>query len=205
MQNLHKFKKKEQMSWNPVRIEVIYEYKQCLNPSYRTFKRYSVNMRHSYTTADFIPLIAVVLCVTAATLLTGAYTGAEGIRWIALFMGFFFLVFGLFKAWNLRGFAEAYRMYDLIAMRSRFYAHLYPFIELMLGILYIGGWYLFATNITTLIVMTVSAAGVFIQLRKREEIPCACLGTVFVIPMTWITLGEDLLMAGMAAVMLVLL
>ena len=162
-------------------------------------------MKASYTATDFLPLLAVFACVFAATFLFGLYTGAEGIRWMALFMGFFFLVFGLFKVWNLRGFAEAYRVYDLLAKRSTFYAYLYPFIELALAVLYLGGFFLFFTNIVTLIVMLVSALGVFLQLRKGEEIPCACLGTVFVIPMTWVTLGEDVLMAGMAGVMLVVL
>ena len=167
-------------------------------------KVYSASMKQSYTFRDFLPLIAVFACVIGVTVLFGVYTGAEGSRWMELFMGFFFLIFGLFKAANLRGFAEAYRTYDLIAMRSTVYAYLYPFIELALAVLYLGGFSPLFTNSVTLVVMTVSALGVFIQLRKRETIPCACLGTVFVIPMTWVTLGEDVLMAGMAAALLFL-
>jgi len=51
-------------------------------------------------------------------------------------------------------------------------------------------------------VMLIGALGVYQKLRAGEEVPCACLGTVFTIPMTWVTLGEDLLMASMALVLL---
>jgi hypothetical protein len=51
--------------------------------------------------------------------------------------------------------------------------------------------------------MLVSAAGVARELWKGREIMCACLGVVFKIPMTYVTLLEDLLMAAMAGFMLV--
>ncbi|MDP3725587.1 MAG: hypothetical protein Q8R36_00140 [bacterium] len=49
------------------------------------------------------------------------------------------------------------------------------------------------------------ALGVFLKLRDGEVVPCACLGVVFKIPMTWVTFIEDLLMAVMAAFMLFVL
>jgi hypothetical protein len=51
--------------------------------------------------------------------------------------------------------------------------------------------------------MLISALGVANELRKKQTIMCACLGTVFKIPMTYVTLFEDLLMASMALYMLV--
>ncbi len=55
-----------------------------------------------------------------------------------------------------------------------------------------------AVSAAVFVVMLVGAYGVYLKLKEHEEIPCACLGTVFKVPMTWVTLGEDLLMAGMA-------
>jgi hypothetical protein len=52
--------------------------------------------------------------------------------------------------------------------------------------------------------MLISAAGVARELLKKNRIPCACLGMVFVLPMTTVTLLEDLLMAVMATAMLLL-
>ena len=117
-------------------------------------------------------------------------------------MGFFFLVFGFFKVINLKSFVQAYAMYDLIAQKNTSYGFIYPFIELILGVCYLMRWFLLATNSATVIIMLISAVGVFNELRKGKTIVCACLGTVFKIPMTYVTLAEDLLMAIMAFLML---
>jgi hypothetical protein len=118
------------------------------------------------------------------------------------FMGAFFVVFGGFKAINLTGFAQAYREYDIIAKRSMLYAYLYPFIELTLGIMYITRSQLIMANWITVILMTVSSFGVIVVLAHKKEITCACLGTVFKIRMTYVTLAEDLIMGLMALFML---
>lgn len=117
-------------------------------------------------------------------------------------MGFFFIIFGGLKAFNLREFASAYAMYDVLAMRYSWYGYAYPFVELVLGALYIFALYPLATNTVTLVVMLVSAWGVYRKLASGEKIMCGCLGAVFKVPMTWVTLGEDLLMAVMAGYML---
>lgn len=131
--------------------------------------------------------------------------GGGFMRWMEIFMGLFFVVFGLFKALNLKGFKDAYRMYDVIAMRYPSYGYVYPFLELGLGALYLLALYPLATNLATLVLMSVSAWGVYLKLRKKEKIMCACLGAVFKVPMTWVTLTEDLLMVGMALVMLIIM
>lgn len=117
-------------------------------------------------------------------------------------MGSFFIIFGTFKIVNLQKFAMAYGEYDLIAKRSRAYALIYPFIELFLGVAYFAQYHLNIINIITFILMSVSAAGVANELSKGKMIICACLGALFKIPMTYVTLLEDLLMALMALVML---
>jgi hypothetical protein len=58
------------------------------------------------------------------------------------------------------------------------------------------------TNLVTLVVMLMSIVGVTQALLQRRRIQCACLGTVFNLPMTKVTFLEDALMAGMALVML---
>ena len=58
------------------------------------------------------------------------------------------------------------------------------------------------TNTVTLIVMSISAIGVLKSLLAKRKIRCACLGTVFNLPMSTVTLVEVSLMAAMAALML---
>jgi hypothetical protein len=62
-----------------------------------------------------------------------------------------------------------------------------------------------ATNLATLILMLVGAVGVLKALLNKRAIRCACLGTALNLPMTTITLVEDLGMAAMAAIMLAIL
>lgn len=153
--------------------------------------------------ATYKPLLLIVAFLVGVTALVHTQTpGRHWHEWMADFMAGFFLVFSFFKLLNLDGFAQAYRGYDLIAARSTAYAYAYPFIELALGIAYLIRWQPQLTHWTTLVVMLLSAAGVLNALRKRQLIECACLGTVFKLPMSKVTLIEDLSMAAMAAVML---
>lgn len=160
-------------------------------------------VKQGYQFKDFIPLIIIFLIIiiftTARSYIAQHYNPHEIMM---NFMGSFFIVFGFFKIIKLTSFAEAYSMYDLIAKRSRIYALAYPFIEVTLGILYLMHVESPIINIITLIIMLISSAGVLTELLKGREIICACLGTVFKIPMTYVTLIEDLLMALMALFML---
>ncbi len=160
-------------------------------------------MDKQYTVQDFLPIILIFATITVLTIGKQVFTQAWDLHaWMYDFMGVFFIVFGLFKISNLNMFADAYTKYDLIAQQSKAYAFAYPFIEVTLGVFYLFRWYPLFTNWVTLIVMLISAAGVAHTLYKGEHITCACLGLVFKIPMTYVTLFEDLLMAAMAAFML---
>jgi prepilin signal peptidase PulO-like enzyme (type II secretory pathway) len=113
------------------------------------------------------------------------------------------LVFSFFKLLDLSGFASSYAMYDLLAKRIYNYGFVYPFIELSLGVAYLINFNLVFTNTITLIVMSFSSIGVILAVIKKQKIKCACLGTGFNLPMTTVTIIEDLLMVAMAAWMLI--
>jgi prepilin signal peptidase PulO-like enzyme (type II secretory pathway) len=67
------------------------------------------------------------------------------------------------------------------------YGFVYPFIELALGIAYLLQWQPFYTNIATIVVMGFSSIGVIQSLLKKRKTQCACLGTIFNLPMSTIT------------------
>lgn len=121
------------------------------------------------------------------------------------FMAGFFLVFSFFKLLDVSAFAMSYSSYDIVARRWMAYGYVYPFIELGLGLAYLANVQPWFTNFATVVVMGVSTIGVVQSLLARRKIRCACLGAVFNLPMSSITLIEDLLMVGMAIVMLVLM
>lgn len=146
------------------------------------------------------PLILIVSYIAGTVLLAAWARGAWD--WHALmldFMAGFFLVFSFFKLLDLRGFADAYQSYDILARRSRAYALAYPFLELALGIGYLLRWQLPLVNAATLALMLIGSVGVLRAVLDKRRIRCACLGTALNLPMTTVTLVEDLGMAAMAA------
>lgn len=120
--------------------------------------------------------------------------------WMNKFMAGFFIAFSFFKILDLKGFADSYSSYDLLARKWYAYGFFYPFIELALGVSFLTEWSLFYTNLATAIVMGFSLVGVIAAVSKKQKIQCACLGTVFHLPMSKITIVEDLLMVSMALV-----
>jgi hypothetical protein len=112
------------------------------------------------------------------------------------------LVFSFFKLLNLRGFADSYAMYDLVAARWRAWGLIYPFVELALGILYLTNSFPVYTNWITIVVLGVSSLGVIKSNLDKRNIKCACLGDVFNLPMSTITIVEDVAMVAMAVLML---
>jgi hypothetical protein len=126
----------------------------------------------------------------------------SGMLWMRHFMAGFFIVFAFFKLLNLKGFADSYKMYDIIAARWSAWGYIYPFVELTLGVLYLINLAPLATNISTAIILGVSSIGVIKSNLDKKKIRCACLGDVFNLPMSTVTIVEDLTMVGMAVFML---
>ena len=90
----------------------------------------------------------------------------------------------------------------MIASRWPWYGFVYPFVELALGVAYLVEFRPVLTKLATVVVLGISSVGVVRSLVRRRRIRCACLGSVFNLPMTYVTAVEDLLMVGMALVML---
>jgi hypothetical protein len=116
-------------------------------------------------------------------------------------MGGFFLVFSFFKLLNLQKFANSYASYDLLAMRWKTYGLLYPFCELGLGLAYLFNWQINLTILLTMALMVFSAVGVVLSVSRKQNIRCVCLGDLMNVPLSTITLVEDVGMVIMAAMM----
>ena len=150
------------------------------------------------------PLILVFAYILLVTLAVEYTTGHfELHRFMPNFMAGFFLVFSFFKLLDLSGFANSYSMYDVLAKRVPAYGYVYPFIELGLGAAYFLAYRPMLTNVVTLVVMAFSSIGVTLAVMNKQKIKCACLGAGFNLPMTTVTIIEDLLMAAMALWMLI--
>jgi len=152
--------------------------------------------------ATYRPLFTLValLALVPAVSLGESLSAHSWMRW---FMAGFFLSFSYFKLLDIKSFADSYRMYDWIAKVVPAWGLAYPFVELGLGLAYAADLVPTATNWITLVLMLVGAGGVIQSNLQKKSIRCACLGTVFNLPMSTVTILEDLSMAAMAAWMLV--
>ncbi len=99
----------------------------------------------------------------------------------------------------------SFQMYDPIAKHSKAYGLIYPFLELGLGIGFLVGFNLWLMSLITLIILGIGTIGVARTVLDKRRIQCACLGTVFNLPMTKVTLIENSIMIVMAIGMLVVL
>ncbi|RZL17091.1 MAG: heavy-metal-associated domain-containing protein [Pedobacter sp.] len=142
----------------------------------------------------YITLIAALLSLQSLSL--------DVMRFMRIFMAGFFLLFSFFKMLDLRSFADSYSMYDVVAKRWRAWGFIYPFIEFGLGIAFALNLQPIMVNAITLAVMSISVIGVMQSVLNKKKIRCACLGSVFNLPMTTVTIVEDALMILMSGIML---
>ncbi len=152
------------------------------------------------------PILLIFAYITSITLLV-QFTNHRfmPMQWMQHFMAGFFLTFSFFKLLNLSGFAESYAMYDVIAKRIPVWGYIYAFTELALGIAYLINFNPLVTNAVTFLVMSVSIIGVLQSVLNKKKIQCACLGAVFNLPMSTVTIIEDALMIAMSGAMILLM
>lgn len=152
------------------------------------------------------PILLIFGYVTAISLAVSWQDDAINFMlFMRIFMAGFFLTFSFFKMLNLKAFAESYAMYDIVAKKFSAWGYIYAFIELGLGLSFALNLSPVAVNWVTLIVMTVSILGVLESVLNKKKIQCACLGAVFNLPMSTVTIVEDAIMITMSTAMLILM
>ena len=152
--------------------------------------------------ADYWPLAALFLVslIAAFALNSAAQLGVMG--FMHFFMGFFLSIFALLKLFTPMTFAKGFRMYDLLAKHVPAYSYVYPLIELGLGLAYFALVVPQLVYTLTIVVFLFGALGVIFALRRGLDINCPCMGSILSVPLSTVTLTEDLAMVGMAAFML---
>ena len=157
---------------------------QCLNK----FK----GKKESHFTEILLSLSLIVVAVIVY--LTG---------YMLPFMGIVFLVLSILKLIDLKGFANMFSQYDLIAAKSKAYPYIYPFIELALGIMFFLEFQIMYAAGITVLVMSIGSIGVGKNIFGKNKVRCACLGAKIKIPLTRFTLIEDIVMFLMGLMILV--
>ncbi|MBG92671.1 MAG: hypothetical protein CL792_01635 [Chloroflexi bacterium] len=123
--------------------------------------------------------------------------------WMKDYMGIFFVLFSFLKLLNIAGFSNTFKEYDIIAKYIPFFAVGYPFIELGLGLAFLSGTVLFFASLGTLLFMISQSIGVMNSLLHSQQIRCACMGSAVDLPISSLTLFENMVMIVMATYMIV--
>ena len=170
-------------------------------PDVLTFKNASSPWMVTYR-----PLLLIFAYILGASVLVqigmAGLASVTAMDTMRCFMAGFFLVFSFFKLLDINAFADAYAGYDLLALRWHGWGRVYPFVELGLGVAYLAHFNPLLTHGATIIVMGFSAIGVIRAVASKAPIQCACLGTVFKLPMSTVTIVEDVSMVLMAMAMM---
>lgn len=151
-----------------------------------------------------LPLFYVFVLIIFLSLIKQFTNGIDLMMLMMDFMGIFFLTFGLFKLYDLKGFAYGFSTYDIVAKRWLTFGYIYPFIEIGLGVMYLAGFMFLFQNVVAIIFALLGIYSAYIAIRNKEEIQCVCLGTAFNLPMTNMTLIENGVMFAMALFMLLM-
>lgn len=207
--NLEKAEAEVTMS-NPVATEVL---KKALPEKYTLSERENQNVFQMTSQSvdetgqksklkQLQPLLLILFYIATASILLN-YKNWDGNALMLDFMGLFFIVFSFFKMLDLKNFPESFRMYDPLAKRVSIYGWIYPFIETILGLMFLMRFEIEIALIATLIVLTITTLGVTKTLLDKKSIRCACLGTALKLPMTEATFIENAIMIVMAILMLI--
>ena len=155
----------------------------------------------------YTPVI-YLFAVAAATALALSIGFLGTISWQTLgwFISVSMILLGMQKLRDIEGFTTMFLNYDLLARKWVPYAYVYPWVETGAGILMTGMLLTSLAAPAALFIATVGAVSVFkaVYIDKRE-LKCACVGGNSNVPLGFVSLTENLMMMGMAIVMLVLI
>lgn len=156
--------------------------------------------KKSLTIKTYFPLLLIFIFLITLSIWASNFKISLFMNY---FMGGFFLTFSFFKILDLKGFQMSFSNYDLIAKEIKAFGYIYPFIELSIGWLYLSQFNPIITNTATILILGIGTIGVIQSVIKKETIKCACLGTVFNLPMSNITIIENSIMLLMASSVLI--
>ena len=186
---------------NPISFSLI---KETLPPKYSLINDEDFNPdTHSDVTVkvskvkQLKPLFIILGYIFIASILLN-YKDWNSTNAMLDFMGLFYIIFSFFKILDIKGFSMSFRMYDPIAKQAPIYGYIYPFIEVLLGMMFLIRFEINIALILTIIVLGITTIGVTQVLVSKRSIKCACLGTTLNLPMTEATFIENALMMIMA-------
>ena len=146
-------------------------------------------------------VVAALMALAASWATHGALLTVAAAEW---FIAFSMCFLALLKLQDVEGFSSMFLNYDLLAGRYVPYSYVYPYAELLAGVLMVAGALEWISIPVALFIGGIGAISVFkaVYIDKRE-LKCACVGGSSNVPLGFVSLTENLMMIAMAVWMLV--
>ncbi|MEN1942301.1 glutaredoxin [Luteimonas sp. MJ293] len=155
----------------------------------------------SYRPVVAVFAVAALLALATSWAATGSLLTIAAGEW---FIAFSMCILALLKLQDVESFSTMFLNYDVLARRFVPYSYVYPFGELVAGVLMVSGTFMWLSIPVALFIGSIGAASVFKAVYiDRRELKCACVGGNSNVPLGFVSLTENLMMVGMAVWMLV--
>jgi glutaredoxin len=151
------------------------------------------------------PIIAIFATTILMALSTAWALGELSIvRIVELFIAFSMCALAIQKLRDLEAFSLQFLNYDILAQKWVKYSYVYPFVEMLAGVAMISGFLTILSAPAAIFIATINGYSVFkaVYIDKRE-LKCACVGGNSNVPLGFISLTENIMMAGMGLWMLI--
>lgn len=139
-----------------------------------------------------------------------AFLMALAVSWVALgeifhfrvvewFIAISMCILAMLKLQDIESFSTMFLNYDLLAQRWVRYGYVYPFGELLAGVLMLAHALLWIAIPVALVIGTIGMVSVFKAVYvDRRELKCACVGGGSNVPLGFVSLTENVMMVAMA-------
>jgi len=147
------------------------------------------------------PLFLILAYILVGAVLLN-YSSWNTFEFMLDFIGVFFIVFSFFKLLDLKNFPKIFKTYDPLANTFSIYAYMYPFIELILGFMFLMRFKVLIALFVALVILGITTTGVIKALLNKKIIECDYFGTALKLPIMKATLIENSIVIIMVVIML---
>jgi glutaredoxin len=156
--------------------------------------------RKTYTPVIAIFASAALMALGMSWTMYGTLLTVQTAEW---FIAISMCLLAVQKLRDLDSFTNTFLGYDLLARRHVRYAYIYPFAELLAGVLMIAGALMWFAAPLALFIGAIGAVSVYraVYVEKRD-LKCACVGGNSNVPLGFVSLLENVMMVVMAVWML---
>ena len=154
----------------------------------------------SYRPVIAVFVVAALMALAATFVVDGTVLTGRAVQW---FIAFSMCILALLKLQDVESFATMFLNYDLLARRVVRYGYVYPFAELLAGVLMIAGLGMWLSIPVAAFMGMIGAVSVVKAVYvDRRDLRCACVGGASKVPLGFVSLTENAMMVAMAGMML---